>query len=183
MPSAITSARKPATVHVHDDPRFVAAAKRYSSILDERDDLRNRYEQARLLETSSQPQTTKDAAERYLAGESKSESQPSASLWADLCIREEALKLQQQAMRQIECEISRELSAAEKPKHDALAARLNKALREAKDADAELSAFLAGLTNRGVSPTYPVLAFVPARESGGIYSIDDWLTKYRQYAG
>lgn len=173
--------KRPASGHVTDDPRYVAVAKRYSEILAERDALKQKYEEARAIENRGQ--AGDDAVARYLAGTAAPDSQPSASLWADLCIRESALPRQRQEMDRIAQQISGEICAAEKGKHNALVKRLAAALCETQEADRALSAFSAGLINRGVQSTFPVLAFVPARQPDGIYSIDGWQARYAEYLG
>ncbi len=179
--TVITKRPMPAANHVHDDPRYVAAAKRYSEVLKERDALKQEYEEARAAENRSQ--AGDDAVARYLTGEPAPEVQPSAKVWSDLRIREAALVRQREEMNRLAQQISGEICAAEKLRHDALAKRLATALREAKEADQALSTFTAELMRRSVQPTYPVLVFVPARESGAFNSIDGWQARYAEYLG
>lgn len=173
--------KRPTAGHVYDDPRYKAAAARYSAIVAERDALKQKYEEACLAEHGGH--AGDDAVARYLAGTPAPDAQPSAKLLADLNVREAALIRQRQEMDRIAQQVSGEICAAEKTKHDALAKRLAAALRETQEAERALSIFTAGLTHRGVQSTFPVLAFVPARQPDGIYSVDGWQAKYAKYLG
>lgn len=177
--AALTGKRPAATTNqVTDDARYVAAAKRYSAIQDERDELKIKYDAARAVENSGQPKD--DAVARYLAGESERDSQASAQIWADLAIREAALTRQREEMGRVAQQVSAEVCAREKARHDAIVGRLAKALDAVQAADRELVEFGAELTRRGVVATFPFLGFLPARV-GTAFSVAEWRGRYQDY--